>query len=404
MKRSLQIVVSGEPVATIAEPRTNKFTLTYDPEASGDSALSVRLPISPDRYAPADVNPYLAGLMPSLERRESLAEEHEVPAHLIFRFLEILGSDLPGGAQFLNTENPLPPVPDYSLRRPLSPADLVEEVAVVEHNGQWSIPANGEPSSHWLRPEDEMLPHSAAAEALALRMADAAGIDVCRSALTTVLGRPAVVVARPDRIATDEGGGTVGVVRRHLEDFGQACAIDTFTSEEAIYQEWDGPGFLEMAEAIRTYAAEPRAQLQKLAQVMVLNAVVGNTNAHGASFTILLPERTLGPIHTLLPAEFYTELDTEDGVVELDHRLAMSVNEFWKTDALDHGDFVAEASTWPGLSREGAIEAVNEILDRLPNALQIAAASTPEAPEGLVTMIAERIDRFEAPRLASSSQ
>ncbi len=79
----------------------------------------------------------------------------------------------------------------------------------------------------------------------------------------------------------------------------------------------------------------------------------------------------------------------------------MSIHDFWKTDALDHEDFVREGSSWPGLTREAAIGAVDWILDALVGAIETASAATPEVPTALVEMALGRIDQFRSPGSAS---
>jgi len=44
MQRSLQVFIDDRLIGTLAEPRTNKFTFSYDPQAT--DLVSVRLPWS----------------------------------------------------------------------------------------------------------------------------------------------------------------------------------------------------------------------------------------------------------------------------------------------------------------------------------------------------------------------
>lgn len=397
MQRTLQLASNGRVVAELAEPRTNKFTLTYRPDATDDDAVSVRLPTGPDRYPPAAVGPFVAGLVPSLDRREELAADHEIPPHLAFRFLELLGNDLPGGLTCSPIDEPCPPGEIRVSGRPVEPTDLDDELSVVLVDGSWCLPGADVPSTHFLRVEDPILPGSAAAETFALRLAAQAGLPAARAELVRVHDTPAVAVARIDRIVTDEGM----VRRRHCEHFGQILGIDTLPLDDAIYQELEGPGFRDLAEAMHRELRQPLDAIRTLAGLMVFHLVIGNTNAHAGTYSLLLPERVVAPIDTAIPAELYVELETDEGILELDHRLAMSINDFWKSDALDNSDLVAEAASWPGLSREAAIVAIDDVLDRLAAALRPTLDAVPGTPDRLAAMVTERIDHFRSPGSAA---
>lgn len=378
--------MDGKPVATIAEPRTNKFTLSYEPAA--ERTVSARLPWSDERYPPAATAPWIDSIVPPLADRERMAEELDVPAHLLFRFLEAGGADLPGA---IVIEAPVGQ--DTARPRPLTSSDITDDVggdiAVVAHNGSWARPALGSPSSHVLRIEDDLLPGSAAAEIFALTLAREAGVPTVDAEQTEVLGRPAVVVARPDRNVTADGF----IGRVHLETFGSLCGVTLEGDDDRIYEERGGPGFSELAEAIDAFAADPQAAVRLLVRHMVIHFCTGNTNAHANSFTLLHPSRELGPIHTLLPAEIYTELVTEEGTFDIDHRLAMTIGGQAVSADVTHGALVAEAASWPRLGRSAAEAAVNDALERVEAARAVAAAAI-SAPERLPALVSDRLGRL----------
>ena len=386
MQRSLRVFLNDQLVGTVAEPRTNKFTLTYD--ANATEAVSARLPWSDDRYPPAAVAPWIDSIAPSEPVRLELAEKLDVPDHLLFRFLHASGFDLPG-AIVLTDQAVLPP---GQPPVPLGPEDLVDEMAVVAHEDSWARPGAGSPSSHILRFEDELLPGSAAAEAFALTLAREAGIRTADAALTAVLGIPAVVVARPDRSVDDQGT----ITRHHTETFGSLCGLALDGDDDRIYEERGGPGFAELAEALDQFASNPQQAIRDLVALMVLHFCTGNTNAHANTYSMTHPQLELGSVHTLLPAEIYTELVTDEGSFDIDHRLAMSIGGQMESDDVTRGAIIAEAASWPRLGRPSAELHVDAAIDHISRALAGAQQAVPSAPERLTALIGERIVRLRA--------
>ena len=389
MQRSLRVFIDGRLVGSLAEPRTNKFTFAYDPEAT--DVISARLPFSTDRYPPASLAPLVDSLAPAEPKRLELAERLDVPDHLLFRFLEVCGHDLPGAitlhspdARSLDGKSV-----DGVSSEPtaLTPDDLRDELAVVPVESGWGLPQNGSPSSHVLRLEDELLPDAAAAEFFALTVARCAGIATSDALLTSVFDIPAVVVARPDRTTSEAGD----VSRRHLETFGSLCGVALEGDDDRIYEEKGGPGFFEIATALDAYASDPQAAVRELVNHMVLHFCTGNTNAHANTYTLLQPEGVLGPVHTLLPAEIYTELVTDDGTFDIDHRLAMSIGGCQISSEVTRGALIAEAASWPRLARTSAELAVDKAVERLASALPLASAEEPGSPARLVELIDARI-------------
>lgn len=384
MQRSLQVFLSGRLIGTLAEPRTNKFTFSYDADAT--DLVSVRLPWDEDRYPPAALAPLIDSLAPPEPRRLELAEIHDIPDHLLFRFLEICGGDLPGALTFAPSEAI---TADHSPSA-INPEALVDEMAVVRLDDGWGIPAPGQPSSHVLRIEDEFLPGSAAAEVFALRLAADIGLPTVGATLTSVFDIPAIVVARPDR-SVDEAGA---IQRHHLELFGSLCGLALEGDDDRVYEERGGPGFSEIAEALDAFAADPQAAVRTLVDHMVLHFCVGNTNAHANAYSLLEPQLVLGPIHTLLPAEIYTELVTEEGTFDIDHRLAMTIGGCATSDEVTTGALIAEAASWPRLRHSSAEVAVHDAVERVAAARQRNTIDIAQVPGGLLELIDERVVRL----------
>ncbi len=386
MIRSLRVFEDGRSIGQLREARTNKFTFTYEPDVQPESLVSVRLPVDEDRYSPAHVAGWLAGLLADEDARAHLAEVHDFAPHFDLRVLEAIGSDLPGALVFLGEDDdPLPPGPPTGTPVDLELALHLGEVGVVNVDGQWCAPDQGTPSTHWLRPEDPMLPGAVVAEAFGLAVASELGLAVMEPTIDLIDGVPVLVVARPDRSLED---GLV--LRHHMEHMGQVCGIDTARNPDAIYEEADGPGFIDVAEQLLEVSAEPRADLEQLVRLMTAGLVIGNGNAHAGMMPFLLPERRLGPVHSMLSTEWFTEVETEEGVLELDHRLAMSVNDIWKSDGVDHEDLVMEATRWPTLGRVMVQPWIDELLAEVPNAVERASTRISDVPSSLGDFVIDR--------------
>lgn len=385
MQRSLQVFLDGRLIGTLAEPRTNKFTFSYDNDAT--DLVSVRLPWSEDRYPPAAVAPLVDSLAPAEPRRLELAETHDIPIHLLFRFLELAGGDLPGGLTIASTNDTAATAGDPT---PIDPNLLVDEMAVVRRDGGWGLPSAGQPSSHMLRIEDELLPGSAAAELFSLRLAADIGLPVVDASLTSVFDLPAIVVARPDRSTAENGS----IARNHLESFGSLCGLALEGDDDRIYEEQGGPGFSEIAEALDAFAADPQGAVRQLVDHMVMHFCVGNTNAHANTYNLLQPQLTLGPIHTLLPAEIYTELVTEEGTFDIDHRLAMTIGGCATSQEVTTGALIAEAASWPRLRHASAELAVHDAVERIVAARQRNTIDITGVPGRLLELIDERVVRL----------
>lgn len=393
MLRTLRVLLDGRHLATVAEPRTNKFTLTYVTRSEGETPLSLVLPWSADRHPPGLVNPWLCGLLPSKEKREVVAIEIGAPPHLVFPLLAHLGHDLPGGIvieQPPSTDSaPIQPRPLDDLTDAEIQAEMDDEVDVVIFDRQWAFPAPGQPSTHRLRLEDELLPGAAVLEAFSLSVAHHAGLATAAAETTEVLDVPALAVARIDRQVAD------GEVHRlHMESFAQLCGVDLSSDADTVYEQNGGPGFHDIAAAITDHASDPVAELMVLARWMVMHVVVGNTNAHTGTYRLLLPERTLAPTDALFPATAYSELVAEDGVVDIDHRLAMSVGGRRRPHEVDHRSLVREAASWKGMDNRRASAVIDEFVAVLPAAIDAAQSSVPGTPSAFVDRVGHRALSF----------
>ncbi len=107
---------------------------------------------------------------------------------------------------------------------------------------------------------------------------------------------------RYDRRLT-EGGR---LRRLHQEDFCQALG----RRPTAKYQRNRGPGFADLAAALRRHSAQPAADLSRLLRMAIANLCLGNMDAHAKNFSLLYTEEgiRLAPFYDVVSTMVYSAL------------------------------------------------------------------------------------------------
>jgi serine/threonine-protein kinase HipA len=107
---------------------------------------------------------------------------------------------------------------------------------------------------------------------------------------------------RYDRSLTEDGK----LRRLHQEDFCQALGRRPM----AKYQRTRGPGFAELAGALRQYSAQPAADLLRLLRMAIVNLCLGNMDAHAKNFSLLYTEEgiRLSPFYDVVSTLAYPAL------------------------------------------------------------------------------------------------
>ena len=102
--------------------------------------------------------------------------------------------------------------------------------------------------------------------------------------LRTFAGMDCLIVSRFDRSTLPDGT----VVRVHQEDSCQASRTPPTTKYE-IRRGGGGPEFEEIAGRLDTYAADPLAELDRIAAAATFTALIRNADAHGRNVSFLHP-------------------------------------------------------------------------------------------------------------------
>ena len=196
-------------------------------------------------------------------------------------------------------------------------------------------------------------------EAVALKLADRAGIAVPDWRIERVAGRRVLVVRRFDR----RGGSRV-----------------PFLSAKSILRAADDErrSYLEIADAVRSHGAAPRRDLEELWRRVVFSVLVSNTDDHLRNHGFLY-ERDKGwrlsPAFDLNPAPtderarvLTTNIDEHDGTASLD--LALGTATYYGLGPGDSGRIAGEVGRAVGGWREvaGEMGATRRESDRMESA------------------------------------
>jgi len=204
------------------------------------------------------------------------------------------------------------------------------------------------------------------------------GLDVAAVETTEIAGRRLIVAERYDRTVGADGA----VERVHQEDFCQA----TGTPPDTKYEEDGGPSLRRIAGIVQSVATLD--SLQRLAQAVALNVMLGNGDAHAKNLS-LLHHRS----GALSPAPLYDLMCT---LYYGDDRLAMYVDSVQRSDRVREERIVNEIVRW-GAPPTRTAEIVGDLLERAPAAIAAAREETDGVPDDLAATIERQVTRLRAP-------
>lgn len=365
MKRVLVVWWAGQAVGELTQDEGGELGFAYGPEWLADPnapAISASLPKRLEPFPRRACRPFFGGLLPEDLQRKAAAQVLGISSVNDFAMLDRLGGDVAGALQFLHpgqqpptSEGPWQPHPleDGALldllkalpTRPLlageeglrlSLAGAQSKVPVVLVQGRVALPCPGQPTTHILKPAIPRFEGSTENEAFAMNLAADAGLDVAKAEPRQVLTQAGVaqtflLVERYDRTGLD----APPVRRLHQEDFCQALGVPV----ERKYQSEGGPTLGDSFALLRRVSARPAADILKLLDAVVVNAVLGNADAHGKNFSILngATGPRLAPLYDLLSTVVYPELTA---------RFAMKIGRASRLEAMDAqgwSDFAQQA-------------------------------------------------------------
>jgi serine/threonine-protein kinase HipA len=305
-----------------------RFAYADDYVAAGGAPLSCSLPLGPGEHD-REAETFFANLLPEGEVRALVARRLGVSAANDFGLLHAIGGDCAGAVTLLPVgaspgggshpdvswldeaalaaaldelpRRPLLADPDEGIR--LSLAGAQDKLPVVVRDGRIGIPLGRTPSTHIVKTPIVRFDDTVANEAFCLDLARAIGLTAASAEVRRADGREFLLVERYDRRDADDGH----VDRIHQEDFCQALAVPP----QLKYQREGGPGLADCFGLLDGSSTDPGLDRVALVDAVTLNFLLGNHDAHGKNFSLLLADDSvrLAPLYDLVSTAVYRELD-----------------------------------------------------------------------------------------------
>jgi len=140
----------------------------------------------------------------------------------------------------------------------------------------------------------------------------------------------------------------------------------------------------QIAGILRQYA-DPQSLIHLLEMVFV-NVLVGNGDAHGKNFSVLHHRDgriELAPLYDSLSTLYY-----------VDSELSMYINNVRKTRTVTYDRLMNEAITW-GMRPADAAATLGALSERVPPALEAAAAATPDVPLAIPELVMSQFKNLQ---------
>ncbi len=408
MSHTLDVFLSNKLVGHLIQKKSRQVSFEYSEQWLDDKssfAISTSLPLKGEPFKQNKCRGFFGGLLPEEYNRRLIARNLGISAQNDFAMLEKIGGECAGALTFL-PKGTLPSETDY-VYQPLEESDLVdiskrlltrpllagdsgiritlagaqEKIALhVDQNGHYSLPLNGAPSTHVLKPATNRYPNMVSNEAFSLSLAGSIGIPVVDAAANRIDELEFILVKRYDRRTES---GKEFPVRLHQEDFCQAMGIPS----ERKYQSEGGPRLVDCVNLLRAVSNLPAVDIQNFLKLVIFNLIIGNNDAHGKNFSFLFTEQGESITARLVPA--YDVLST-DFYDELTKVMAMKVGKANQFDHLRVKDFerLAIASE---ISVAGFRNQITEVAGNVRDALSVTIRDFPVIHE-----LGSRIDKRAA--------
>ena len=397
--KTLHVYLNERLVGALSQGASG-LTFSYTEAYLGSShplPLSRHLPIKAGRpsqvFGDQASRAFFENLLPEGDVRSQVARTLGISRENSYELLAALGGDCAGAVAL---HPPGATATERGHYRPISRNDLAQELdrlpnhpfladeegvrlslagaqnkLPIHYDGHdFSLAAEGAPSTHIIKTPISNLENSVVNEAFCMNLAVRVGLHVPRAEVIELAGRQFFLTERYDRQTTATGR----IVRLHQEDFCQALGVPSAEK----YEKEGGPGFGACFELTRTWSSEPLPDVAALLQWALFNFLIGNADAHGKNLSFLYADGQvrLTPFYDLISTAVYER--------QVNNKFAMRFGgekdpRYLLTQHLDR--FAAEA----GIGRR----AVRESLRSLCRACEQAG------PE----LAAEYRERFSAPAI-----
>jgi serine/threonine-protein kinase HipA len=298
----------------------------YDPDwivLRGAFPISIKMPLKSDRIASDIFLPWSANLLPESEQLRTLGQILGMARSDVIGLLSAIGGDT-AGALSVGQPGRTATVQWRPVAKPEELETLIEELpnkpflvgeegvsmslaggqtklpVAVDGEGRICIPMNGSPSTHILKPESLRLCGSVQNEAFCLTLAR--GMKIPTPEITTgrAGNRTYLLARRYDR--ADVGGRWR---RLHQEDYCQALGKPPSAKYESNRTGIRGPTLKDMFDLTWRYMAP--SDILRLLDMIVLNVLVCNTDAHSKNYSIMIRGNgaSLAPMYDVMCGEVW---------------------------------------------------------------------------------------------------
>jgi serine/threonine-protein kinase HipA len=328
---SLDVYLHRDLVGTLERHEQARLGFRYGPEwvERGGEPLSLSLPLREEPFDDAECRPFFAGLLPEGDFLRSIARFFQVSAENPFSVLQEIGGECAGAVSlappeskppFLSAAGPrwlegddleellegmpspalLPDAGEEGDGFRLSLAGTRDKLPVLCEEERIGITRGNPPSTHIVKKPVAELQAMVANEAYCLALAAESELITAEALPLAAGDQEGLLVRRYDRrkLESEE------VVRIHQEDFCQALGI----LPDLKYQAEGGPSVAVCAGLIREHVFAPAVDLIAFLDALLFNLLIGNTDAHGKNFSLLLDGEgapKLAPLYDLLSARAY---------------------------------------------------------------------------------------------------
>lgn len=332
----LTVVLGGREVGSIVRRGPARYRFAYGEGAhavyqEGEAVLSASLRLRKDPFGPSESAPFFEGLLPEGVIRAAIAARFGLSEEDGFGLLEGLGADCAGAVVIVKDgEQPHPPgeygerplgdeeleakiedLPRHPLGVSASPGGLRLSLGGVQDklvlirtpSGGFAEPINGAPSNCLIKPENGRYEEIAANEDFCMRVAAAVGLPAAATEVASVGATRCLYVRRFDRETDAENR----VVRVHQEDMCQALGI----LPAAKYEESGGPSVAAIVGLLRALGTAHAARdINVFVKAVLLNFLLGNSDAHGKNFALLHAEAgiRLAPLYDVVSTAAYDDV------------------------------------------------------------------------------------------------
>lgn len=395
MRELLHVYIDAAKVGVLS----GEYFFTYEPGWLGSEApipLSLSLPLQIEPFPPEAAKAFFSNLLPEGQLRDHFASKHRVSPDDDFGLLAALGGDCagaltlyPGGPDYAFEEKP----PSYrpftsdelrqlldeayimdpsflgeAERTRLSLAGVQDKLPVAILGETISLPLDGSPSTHILKPPNHRFPTLVENEAFCMALARVMGLQVPNTSLLKI-GEEAFVylIERYDR-QVDKSGG---LVRIHQEDFCQA----TGKPYRLKYEEKGGPGFHDCFQIVGR-CRNPLADRIKLLNLAIFNYLICNADCHAKNTSVLYdsgPNPSLAPFYDLVCTGIYPQLSSQ---------LAMAIG-----GSYDPREITAKS--WADFAEQAGIRSSKPVMDTLRKMATALPGKAAEVAESMTAQYGE---------------